>query len=220
MKLPILFLGAVFCVGAAFADDATTTVKITERKTCAEIKAEIANLSAIENPDEETTNNLKELQAMHRGSCVAKSAGRRTIARTLPLVNGTKAADSAATISDALSEYLANKKSNCEKLNSEITKMAAANDDSKSDALASMRGVYDMDCADKAESKTAASAEPEKTDAELAAEYDANLAAGLCGDGTAPNKFGCCAGETFKDLGNLVFACCPKGNGLCFPPIK
>lgn len=49
----------------------------------------------------------------------------------------------------------------------------------------------------------------------------ANLDAGLCADGSAPNKFGCCGDEIFKDLGNTVFACCSKdGGGDCFPPLK
>jgi len=49
----------------------------------------------------------------------------------------------------------------------------------------------------------------------------ANLDAGLCADGSQPNKFGCCGDEVFKDLGNTVFACCPKeGSGDCFPPLK
>lgn len=49
----------------------------------------------------------------------------------------------------------------------------------------------------------------------------ANLDAGLCADGSQPNKFGCCGDEVFKDLGNTVFACCPKeGVGDCFPPLK
>lgn len=47
-----------------------------------------------------------------------------------------------------------------------------------------------------------------------------NIEAGLCADGTEPNKFGCCAGETFKDLGNLVFACCKDETDECFPPIS
>ena len=50
-----------------------------------------------------------------------------------------------------------------------------------------------------------------------------NLDAGLCADGTKPNRFGCCGDEIFKDLGNTVFACCPKSGGDdsdCFPPIK
>ena len=55
----------------------------------------------------------------------------------------------------------------------------------------------------------------------LLAQELANLDAGLCIDGTKPNKFGCCADEVFKDLGNSVFACCPKtGDGECFPPIE
>ena len=58
-------------------------------------------------------------------------------------------------------------------------------------------------------------AEPELT----AEQIDANLAAGLCADGAKPNKFGCCADEIFKDMGNTVFACCPKSGGDCFPPI-
>lgn len=50
----------------------------------------------------------------------------------------------------------------------------------------------------------------------------ANLDAGLCADGSQPNKFGCCGDEVFKDLGDTVFACCPRdgGNGDCFPPLK
>ncbi len=59
-------------------------------------------------------------------------------------------------------------------------------------------------------------AEPELT----AEQIDANLAAGLCADGAKPNKFGCCVDEIFKDLGNAVFACCPKSGGDCFPPIE
>ena len=49
----------------------------------------------------------------------------------------------------------------------------------------------------------------------------ANLEAGLCADGSAPNRFGCCWDEVFKDLGDTVLAGCPKdGNGDCFPPLK
>ncbi|MDW3024094.1 MAG: hypothetical protein R8N50_00160 [Alphaproteobacteria bacterium] len=48
-----------------------------------------------------------------------------------------------------------------------------------------------------------------------------NLDAGLCADGSKPNRFGCCGEEVFKDLGDSIFACCPKeGDGMCFPPIE
>lgn len=207
------------CAGAAFAED-EATLKLVERRTCADIKAEIDTLSDIEFPDEATKESLKQLQVQYRSNCVAKSVGRRTIARAIPLVSQQKAPESTPeAISDALSQYLANKKSNCEKLNSEIEKLVTDADDSKSDALAAMRGVYDMDCSDKKAPKAETAPVPEKTEEELTSEYDANLAAGLCGDGTKPNKFGCCTGETFRDMGNTVFACCPKSGGDCFPPL-
>jgi hypothetical protein len=61
----------------------------------------------------------------------------------------------------------------------------------------------------------------EEIDEEALLEQElAYLDAGLCADGTSPNKFGCCGDEIFKDLGNTVFACCPKTGGDCFPPIE
>ena len=60
---------------------------------------------------------------------------------------------------------------------------------------------------------------PVKTDEEIAAEINANIAAGLCADGTKPNKYGCCADELFRDMGG-TFACCPKSGGDCFPPMN
>ncbi|MBO4582828.1 MAG: hypothetical protein J5714_02100 [Alphaproteobacteria bacterium] len=73
---------------------------------------------------------------------------------------------------------------------------------------------------------------PEKTPEEIAAEeaaaaaarqaqIDANRAGGLCDDGTKPNQYGCCAGETFKQVEHLNFACCPKeGDGECHEPLR
>ena len=46
---------------------------------------------------------------------------------------------------------------------------------------------------------------------------------GLCPDESKPNKFGCCDGETFKDVGNMEFKCCPNDGGECLPlvvPVK
>ena len=74
--------------------------------------------------------------------------------------------------------------------------------------------------------------EPEKTPEEIAAEEAAaeaarqaeieeNRAKDLCDDGTKPNKYGCCAGEVFKQVEHLNFACCPKdGDGDCREPRK
>lgn len=61
----------------------------------------------------------------------------------------------------------------------------------------------------------------EKTAEELEKERAENLAKGLCGDGTKPNKFGCCSGEIFKEVKSLQFACCPSdGVGECHAPMK
>ena len=86
--------------------------------------------------------------------------------------------------------------------------------------------VYEEDVAEEETTLVAEVEEPvteevaEPVEPELTAEQiDANLAAGLCADGAKPNKFGCCADEIFKDMGNAVFACCPKSGGDCFPPI-
>lgn len=45
-------------------------------------------------------------------------------------------------------------------------------------------------------------------------------AAITCEDGNPPDANGCCAGETYTDLGtDGGFACCPDVGGDCFPPI-
>ena len=70
--------------------------------------------------------------------------------------------------------------------------------------------------------------EPVKTPEEIAAEaaelarkIAENISNGLCGDGTKPNRYGCCEGEKFKETGQMKFACCPKeGDGECHEPIK
>lgn len=73
---------------------------------------------------------------------------------------------------------------------------------------------------------------PEKTPEEIAAEEAAAEAArqaqikenrekGLCDDGEKPNQYGCCAGEVFKQVEHLNFACCPKeGESGCVTPRK
>lgn len=40
-----------------------------------------------------------------------------------------------------------------------------------------------------------------------------------CEDGTPPDINGCCTGETYTDMGDAGFNCCPEGDGDCFPPI-
>ena len=40
-----------------------------------------------------------------------------------------------------------------------------------------------------------------------------------CDDGSAPDANGCCTGETYTDMGEQGFNCCPDSGGDCFPPI-
>ena len=40
-----------------------------------------------------------------------------------------------------------------------------------------------------------------------------------CDDGGAPDTNGCCIGETYTDMGEAGFNCCPDSGGDCFPPI-
>ena len=41
-----------------------------------------------------------------------------------------------------------------------------------------------------------------------------------CEDGNAPDENGCCAGETYTDMGEDGWNCCPDSGGDCFPPIE
>ena len=41
---------------------------------------------------------------------------------------------------------------------------------------------------------------------------------GLDCDGVAPDQYGCCPGETYTDMGDQGFNCCPDNGGDCFPP--
>ena len=41
-----------------------------------------------------------------------------------------------------------------------------------------------------------------------------------CEDGAAPDLNGCCAGETYTDMGESGFNCCPDTGGDCFPQIE
>lgn len=225
MKLPILILCFLTAFVPAFADDGQ---KLIERKSCEQIKSEIADLSAIVGPTADETAQLNQLKIMQRANCTSKAGGRRTISRGQPVITSTQKTEAEpAAKSDALKEYLDSKKSNCNKLNQEIEKLTADSTDSdKAATLAEMQKYYDADCtapkevvAEKIAEVVTPSA-PAKTDEEIAAEFDANLAAGLCGDGTKPNRYGCCADERFAEVQPTVFACCPRSGGDCFPPIQ
>ncbi len=41
-----------------------------------------------------------------------------------------------------------------------------------------------------------------------------------CDGGANPDSYGCCPGETYTDMGEDGFNCCPDAGGDCFPPIE
>lgn len=41
-----------------------------------------------------------------------------------------------------------------------------------------------------------------------------------CEDGNTPDANGCCPGETYTDMGEDGWNCCPDAGGDCFPPIE
>ena len=41
-----------------------------------------------------------------------------------------------------------------------------------------------------------------------------------CDGGANPDANGCCPGETYTDMGDAGFNCCPDAGGDCFPPIE
>ena len=110
MKLPVLIFGLCTICASAVADD----VKLVERKSCEQIKLEIAALKAIESPSAEEQAELKQLSSQQRANCGVKSNGRRTIPRAqVPTVEHVVVT---SIKSDALTEYMNAKKLNCEKL--------------------------------------------------------------------------------------------------------
>ena len=224
MKMPIVILCLFSMFIPAFAEESQ---KIVDRKTCEQIRSEIAELSAIENPTSEEQDSLKQLNAQLRVSCAIKGNGRRTIARPGTTTGANTTPDVEESIAivgvSALDEYVAAKKANCDKLNTEMEKLKS--DTAKEYIVKEMQRYYNADCvtvtpiAEPVVVESVAVVTPTKTDAEIEAEFNANIAAGLCGDGTKPNRFGCCTDEVFRDMGNAQFACCPKTGDICFPPI-
>ena len=113
------------------------------------------------------------------------------------------------TARSLLNDYLDKRQDLCEELQSDIDTMLAS--DASEAEIEPLQNQYDADCTDIDKSESVV------VDAETAAR---NVSSGLCEDGSKPNKFGCCEGETFTDMGNLVFACCPDDGGTCYPPIN
>ena len=176
MKLFVALMSVLFAF-PSWADD-----DVVSRASCTDIQAQISELVAVTEPDDETADKLVQLKNEYRQSCARSAAGRRT------------AADARGTV--------------------EIVETDTETDVPE-EAVSESEPVADV-----AEDVVVST---EITEPVLTVEQElANLDAGLCADGSQPNKFGCCGDEIFKDLGDTVFACC-IGDGEdmeCYSPIE
>lgn len=209
----------LFCLFAVFGPVAVSAADVSERADCTTIQARINELTAIEAPTDAQSAELTQLQTQYRANCARSASGRRTasagrasvatVAAT-PVATATTAVETViVTTASTLNEYLTSRQNLCDELKSDIDTFVA---NGASDAeIEPLQNQYDADCTDIDKSETV------EIDAETAAR---NVESGLCEDGSKPNQFGCCEGETFTDMGNLVFACCPDDGGTCFPPIN
>lgn len=214
------FLTAFICLPCFAADEANATNSVIERMNCTDVQARIKELSAITPATDEITAELTQLQNKYRSDCVKSASGRRTIGRittlnAAPTVDTKPVATEVVTLdaTTVLNSFIEKQKSNCQSLKTSMDRLKQ-NSSASSDDLAKLENQYKEDCAKYDE--TVVAVEEVEVDPEKIA---ANIEAGLCADGSKPNRFGCCEGETFKDMGNLVFACCPDDGGDCYPPI-
>lgn len=182
---------ALCAVFPAFADENTSPRTIGARMTCDEIAAEIAKLSADENAD---ADRLNQLQTEQRKNCTKRTMGRRTSLHVGAMPAMVAPAKHKAPIENSPDQ--------------ESAKPDTA------DNTAETQSVTET----VAETTDVVEPTPENPDGLTDAEIE-NLNNGLCRDGARPNKFGCCAGEKFMEISDLVFACCPE-TGDCYPPIN
>lgn len=213
-----LFIGAILMCLQMFDASMTfaTANNVAERMDCPTMQQKISELSAVENPDDSVSAELKSLQERYRKDCSKSIAGRKTSTSGRATVTPVPVAQPAEdvqtvevkTATEVLNEYLSKKNQNCKDLQKSM-EVATGSTEEK----AKLQNQYDADCAVE---ENDVSEDIEVVDEEQVA---ANIEAGLCADGSKPNRFGCCQGETFKDLGNLIFACCPDDGGDCYPPI-
>lgn len=202
MKIFLILL-SLFVMPLAYAEDSyedeevaeseTTGLVVVERMSCFDINTKITELSAIEEPDDDTIIELEKLKSDYRRKCMKSAGGRKTAAQGRSVINN-----------DPIEETKV-----VEEVAEETTEVEQVT-------------VKEPDAKPKEQNKKEnSSGGVPATEEEIRMfEELVNLDMGLCADGTKPNKFGCCTDEIFKDLGNNVYACCPKTGGDCYPPLK
>lgn len=197
MKIFLILL-SLFVMPLAYADEEvaeseTTGLVVVERMSCFDINTKITELSAIEEPDDDTIIELEKLKSDYRRKCMKSAGGRKTAAQGRSVINNDPIEETEVV----------------EEVAEETTEVEQVT-------------VKEPDAKPKEQNKkeTSSGGMPATEEEIRMFEELVNLDMGLCADGTKPNKFGCCTDEIFKDLGNNVYACCPKTGGDCYPPLK
>lgn len=216
MNKLLLLICAVLLAMPAIADDGAAVVA---RTNCDDLRAQIATLNTGDDLSDADAALLYELRLTYRRDCARRASStrsNRTVAKTraqVKMSDDTKSDENADNTVTAPACDAPDVNGCCpNETLSDIDGVAycCQND---GDVCFIPMAVKKTDAVE-----TPAPTTPVRTDAEIAAEINANIAAGLCADGTKPNKYGCCADELFRDMGG-TFACCPKSGGDCFPPI-
>ena len=197
MKIFLVLL-SLFVMPLAYADEEvaeseTTGLVVVERMSCLDINTKISELSAKEEPDDDTIIELEKLKSDYRRKCMKSAGGRKTAAQGRSVINNDPIEET-EVVEEVAEET------------TEVEQVTVKEPDVK---------PKEQNKKENSSGGVPATAEEVKMFEELM-----NLEMGLCSDGTKPNKFGCCTDEIFKDLGNNVYACCPKTGGDCYPPMK
>lgn len=199
--LMLLMFGVTFGVYATdeVTESETTAQAIVDRMSCSDISARMVELSEIEELDDDVTIELGKLKSDYRRKCMKSAGKRKTAAKNRVIITVEESAS--APKEDVVEEKTEKTTETVEKQPEKIEEKV-----------------------EKVEKTKITETQPvsmEATDAEIKMLHELmNLDMGLCADGTKPNKFGCCTDEIFKDMGNNVYACCPKTGGDCYPPLK
>lgn len=204
-----------------YEDEETEPVKVAERFDCDKIKAQIDELGAVDELSEEELDQLNDLKILYRASCMKKAAGRRTLRAKSTVVAVERSKRNVVAESGEIAKTAEEKPKEEPKEKPKEEPKEAEKTEVPIEKKAEVTEQQPMgEQEKKPEQEQKVEEEPKQTAEEDLNKVAAYIKAGLCADGSKPNKFGCCKGEKFRDLGNLLFACCPEDGGDCFPPIE
>lgn len=229
----IIFSLCACFAGVARGDDVFVAARtVAERTDCTATKNRIDELTGIADLREELATELADLQVLYRRDCNKRSASRGALTAARLRNNRQLTQNSTAEcvydengccVGETLTEVADYGMLCCPPTGDMcfVPVTVATNETTTSADIVTEPQTVEAPTQEVV-AETVSEPEPvvpEKSEEEIAAERAELRASGVCPDNGKPNRFGCCEGEKFSDLGNLVFACCPE-TGDCFEPIK